>query len=121
MADFESRHRNSLANALRSQHGGAEPPLSSMHYPTNNGLWFNSKLIKLDGWAFVGCRFDNCKLIIETPHFTLKNCYIDSSNMIELHGALMNAVKFLNIAPGQAQHPALHPVRNADGTVSVGG
>lgn len=116
---------NALLNALRSygaqgSNNEVPPPPPPVKYPVLNGLWYNRKVIKLDGWIFDACRFDNCMLVIETPYFTVKNCYIDSSNTVEVQGVLMNAVKFLNMTTHMAAHPAYQPFRNVDGTVSIG-
>lgn len=89
--------------------------------PTVKGLWYNQKVIKLDGWVFDSCRFDNCKIIIETPNFELKNCYLDDTNTIEVSGKLVNVVKFLNMRGDLSDHPSYLPVHNEDGTVTIGG
>ncbi|MEX5626108.1 hypothetical protein [Pseudomonas marginalis] len=89
--------------------------------PTVKGLWYNQKVIKLDGWVFDSCRFDNCKLIIETPNFELKSCYLDDTNTIEVNGKLVNVVKFLNMRGDLSDHPNYLPVHNEDGTVTIGG
>jgi hypothetical protein len=101
-------------------HGQSAPPPPQLQYPKIENLWYNQKVVRLDGWNFYGCRFDNCRLIIETPYFILNNCYIDGSNTIELHGSLMNAVRFLNITSHGAGHSTYKPVRNIDGTISIG-
>lgn len=112
---------NPLSDALRGDSSFASPKniATPGQFPMVDGLWFNQKVVKLDGWSFVGCRFDNCKIIIETPYFSLKNCYIDSTNQIEFQGVILNAMKLLNLSPlsGFAQYQA-H--RNADGTISIG-
>lgn len=110
---------HSLSNALNMGHGAEKLP-HHLQYPKIEGLWFNQKVVKLDGWHFEGCRFDGCRLIIETPYFIIKNCYIDGSNFIELAGTLSNAVKFLNIRSHEAGKSVYQPVRNNDGTVSIG-
>lgn len=112
---------HALSSALNVGHGnGQPPPPPKLEYPKIEGLWFNQKVVKLDGWNFEGCRFDGCRLIIETPYFIVKNCYIDESNFIEVGGSLMNAVRFLNIKQHSAGHVIYGPVRNIDGTVSIG-
>lgn len=111
----------SLSGALNMGHGQASPPpLPQLNYPKVEGLWFHKKVLKLDGWNFEGCRFDGCKLIIETPYFVIKNCYIDESNSVELVGSLMNAVRFLNIKQHNAGNIIFWPIKNFDGTVSIG-
>ncbi|MGO4800580.1 hypothetical protein ACEN2T_14975 [Pseudomonas sp. W22_MBD1_FP4] len=118
-------NNNGLLQGLNAftAHGNKSetPPLPPFFkYPVLNGLWYNQKVIKLDGWNFEACRFDNCKLIIETPYFTVKNCYIDGSNSVEVQGVLMNAVKFLNMNLPMSTHPIYQPIKNPDGTVSIG-
>lgn len=115
------KNLGSLAHAILSAQQSALPPPAPGQFPVNDGLWFHHKVVKLDGWHFVGCRFDNCKLVIDTPYFVLRNCFIDGSNLIEMQGALVNAVQFLNLTPGQALKQMFQPTRNPDGTYSVGG
>lgn len=78
-------------------------------------LWYHNQIIKLDGWAFKSCRFDNCVLVIETPNFALDSCYIDPSTQVEVHGMLINAAKLISI-----RDTGLRPTWNPDGTVSIG-
>lgn len=117
----ENENNYLLGKALSAGHGQATPQSSpELEYPNVECLWYNHKVVKLDGWSFEGCRFDNCRLVIETPYFVLKNCYIDSSNFIELKGSLINAVEFLNLTSKGAGHTSYWPKRNADGTVTIG-
>ncbi|MNJ45714.1 hypothetical protein D3C77_408220 [compost metagenome] len=111
---------NELANALTRNSNGAPPPPGALQYPVTQNLWFNQKIVKLDGWSFESCRFDGCRLVIETPYFRLQNCYIDDSTEIELKGSIVNAVKLLNLSSKTARHPAFCAVRNLDGTISIG-
>lgn len=122
MNDNDHRNNALIGSALRARlgHGAPPPPQSLVQYPVNENLWFNQKVVKLDGWNFSGCRFDGCRLIIETPYFTLKNCYIDDTNVVELQGIILNAAQFINIVPSHALHRTFHPVRHVDGTVSIG-
>ena len=39
-------------------------------------LWFNGKTIHLDGYEFIGCRFDNCELRYQSDKFRLMNCFL---------------------------------------------
>lgn len=38
------------------------------------GRWFKGTSIKLDGYRFVGCRFEDCRLWYQTPDFVLDDC-----------------------------------------------
>lgn len=120
MSDYVNK---ALADALRGPNSHVTPPPPPPpvpgHYPSVDGLWFNQKVIKLDGWSFVGCRFDNCKIIIETPYFKLKNCYIGDSTQIELNGAIVNVVQLVNLSP-TSSYPQYYASRNMDGTISIG-
>ncbi|WP_273221730.1 hypothetical protein [Pseudomonas sp.] len=99
-------------------YGSVPPALPSP--PSVKGLWYNEKVIKLDGWRFEACRFDKCRLIIETPNFSLVDCYLDESNFIEVAGKLVNALQFANLRGECSDSPSYYPVRNPNGTVSVG-
>lgn len=121
MAGNELHDPNNWAAYFGNKHAhGASAPTTSIQYPVTQSIWYNQKVIKLDGWSFIGCRFDNCKLIIETPYFSLRNCYIDESNSIEVHGVMINAIQFLNLSASNRNNSAFFAVRNADGTISIG-
>ncbi|MFZ3391477.1 hypothetical protein [Buttiauxella gaviniae] len=94
------------------------PPIPSP--PVVRGLWYNEKLIKLDGWRFESCRFDNCRLVIETPNFSLVDCYLDSTNFIEVAGKLVNALQFMDLGSDMDDSVEYHPIRNSNGTVTIG-
>ncbi|KZL37547.1 hypothetical protein VT47_20160 [Pseudomonas syringae pv. syringae] len=89
--------------------------------PVVKGLWYQNKVVKLDGWFFEACRFDNCQLIIATQYFALKECFIDSSNEIVLEGSIINAVQLANFDKEdyQGQH-AYWPKRSYDGKITIG-
>ncbi|WP_133249049.1 hypothetical protein [Pseudomonas sp. B1(2018)] len=115
---FKDNQVNPLTNGLM---GNAPSSLMPTPYnPVVRGLWYSQKIIKLDGWVFEECRFDNCKLIIESPYFSIRNCYIDATNAIEVNGVLMNVVKFINLIPGQQSHPYYNAVKNPNGTITIG-
>lgn len=84
--------------------------------------WFNNKTIQLDGWRFISCRFDNCKLILATPNFCLDSCFIDGGTVFTYSFELVEVVRFFNfrIPYMKNNHPEFCPTFNADGTISVG-
>lgn len=95
------------------------PPAPPMP-PVVKGLWYNKKVIKVDGWSFEGCRFDSCLLIVESPYFSFKDCYIDDSNALEFKGAVMKLFQLSDCIPIKIGSDELKPFRNLDGTVSIG-
>ncbi|MCK9728587.1 hypothetical protein [Pseudomonas syringae] len=109
-----------LKEALsRVDQAKAPPPPPSI--PIVKGLWYQSKVVHLDGWIFEACRFDNCRLVISTPYFTLKECFVDDSNEIVLEGAIVNAVKLVNFDKGDCYDANEHwPKRSYNGTITIG-
>ncbi|WP_438284235.1 hypothetical protein [Pseudomonas alabamensis] len=89
-------------------------------WPVVKGLWYNKQVIKLDGWHFENCRFDNCLLIAESQFFSIKNCYIDKSNNIDVRPALRGVVQLGNFASHLQGQPIAAPTWSSDGTVSFG-
>lgn len=93
-------------------HGGS--------WPVVKGLWYNRQVIKLDGWHFENCRFDNCMLVAESQFFSVKNCYIDKSNHIDIRPALIGVVQLANLETQLHDQFTALPVWSNDGTVSFG-
>lgn len=62
------------------------------------GLWFTDREITLDGYEFVECRFDNCKLrVANAQYVNLQRCFIsDDTNFIFGHSAL-SAIRLFNL------------------------
>ena len=88
-----------------------------------NGLWFNQKNFSLDGYRFIGCRFDSCTLHIATTNYELINCHIDDRTLIT-YGA--NPLKVLKLYNSRNEYAFSHlapfaPDRNTDGTISIRG
>lgn len=91
------------------------------HMPEVKALRFNGKTVVLDGYRFVGCRFDNCTLVVNSVHFELRNCFIDHTNTIVWQGDLVKAIQLFSFSnPGfDGRVPGLAPVRNEDGTITI--
>jgi hypothetical protein len=91
--------------------------------PTVQGLYYNGKMVALDGYQFVGCRFDNCTLMVASPNFELINCVIDPSTVIQYGMETVKIVRLFNSRSEwmYASAPGLAPRRNADGTITIDG
>lgn len=105
----------SLGEALRQAPPVPPPP------PVVKNLWYNNQTLKIDGWTFESCRFDNCTLVVHSPFFTLKNCHFDKSNFIQWGLSLIPVIQLFNHQSGNDATPPFIAVRNADGTVTIGG
>lgn len=85
-----------------------------------NQLWFNQKDIILDGWQFSYCRFDRCRIFLNSQHFELINCLIDEYSTIYYQGNTVNIIKLFN---SRYSLPFLPPhfqaIKNNDGTISI--
>ena len=84
-------------------------------------LWYNQNEIKLDGYRFVSCRFDKCRLVITSANFEIENCFIDAETVIIYGGEILKVIKLYNCRNNSAHlfSPTLSPIRNADGTFSI--
>jgi hypothetical protein len=91
--------------------------------PVVQGLYYNGKQVALDGYQFVGCRFDNCTLLVSSSNFELINCVIDEATVIQYGPEPMKIVHLFNSRSDwmYASAPALAPRRNADGTITING
>lgn len=88
-----------------------------------NGLWFNQKNFSIDGYRFVGCRFDGCTLHVATTNFELINCHIDDRTVIGYGPETIKIVKLYNSRNAYALSNLgpFSPDRNPDGTISIKG
>jgi hypothetical protein len=90
--------------------------------PVVNNQWFNGQEIKLDGWHFVSCRFDNCRLLLTSTEFSLDRCFVDDRTVINYSNELITVVKLFNFRSDYMRRnfPSFVPDYNIDGTISVG-
>lgn len=90
--------------------------------PEARGLYYNGKTIKLDGYSFNGCRFDNCVLELTSVNFSLTKCVIDSTTRISYGNTVLKVIQLFNSRYEWAyQHfpPQFVPQRHADGTITI--
>lgn len=72
--------------------------------PEVRSIYYNGKTIKLDGYRFIECRFDNCVLQVNSENFELIQCVIDSSSRIEYATSITKVIKlFLGRYPWASQ------------------
>ena len=90
--------------------------------PEVRGLYYNGKVIQLDGYKFIGCRFDSCVLRANCDNFELVQCVLDTSTRIEYS---TNLAKVVRLFLGRYEwawnyFPAFFlPTKNADGSETV--
>ena len=89
--------------------------------PEVKGAWYNAKKIKLDGYNFIDCRFDNCQLEITSTNFELERCYIDQSTTILYGGEIIKPIRLFNARYEWVYEnmPYFAPMRNSDGTITL--
>lgn len=87
-----------------------------------DGKWYYKKNIHLDGYHFVRCRFDNCRIVTTTGSFLIDHC-VFSGGKIFFQGQALKIVKLFNTRATEAQKywPDLTPTINEDGTFSIRG
>ncbi|QXG56094.1 hypothetical protein KTJ90_08205 [Pantoea jilinensis] len=95
---------------------------SGLVLPESRGLWFNNQEIYLDGWKFISCRFDNCKIHVSTGNFVIERCFIDNTNIIYYMGTSVNIIQLYNRGSEWARTatPGFAAAKNEDGTLTIG-
>lgn len=85
-----------------------------------DGLYFRNKVVNLDGYRFLNCRFDDCQLVVLSPNFDLEHCVIDSGTSINYGPGLTRVIRLYNankIVTAANSHFAVR--RHDDGTISL--
>lgn len=60
-------------------------------------LWFVDKDIVLDGYEFIECRFDNCRLhVSNAENVNLSRCYIGEDTVFYFSGGALAAVRLFH-------------------------
>lgn len=85
-------------------------------------VYYNQKVVPLDGYHFRECRFDGCTLVVSSTNFVLDHCILDDACVIQYGGSLVKVVQLFT-SRYRWMHdsvPGLAPVKNSDGTISIG-
>jgi len=101
---------------------GARGLMGLIRKPKVEGVWFNKKTITLDGYEFVGCRFDGCTLYVYSDNFEITNCFIDDATFVSFAENVIKVIRLFNRSYEMVYRyaPFFAPRRNQDGTISVG-
>jgi len=86
-------------------------------------VWYHNKEVKLDGYRFIACRFDGCKLVLTSTNFELDACYIDPTTTVVYGNDVLRPIKLFNSRNEwmYAEAPYFAPIRNANGTITIKG
>lgn len=116
---------NSLASYGRKhseldQFGG---PITGFHRPQAVGQYYRDQKILIDGYHFIGCRFDRCHLVVNSSNFEFTNCIIDvdcriqyMANLAPLFQLFMSRYDWAT----EEYFPAFFvPARNLDGSITI--
>jgi hypothetical protein len=89
--------------------------------PEITGTWFNNKEVHLDGFKFIGCRFDNCRLTISSTNFELEKCFLDQETLVLFTSEIAKPIRIYNRKNELAytHAPFFAPTKNEDGTISI--
>ena len=95
--------------------------LSLNQLPVLTNLWYHNQEVKIDGYNFVHCRFDNCRLLVSGTHFSLQRCHIDPQSVVSYMGTTIRIVKLFSARWEWAYQnaPQFAPTRHEDGTFSI--
>ena len=86
------------------------------------GQWYFRQHFYVDGYTFIECRFENCKLISSTANFQFVNCLFSGCGYY-FAGTAQKAIKFYNLPDqsGQRAESLLQPTVGPDGRLSITG
>lgn len=111
-----------LANAPQRSNTSPLGLASLWTRPEVRGLYYNGQVIKLDGYKFVGCRFDNCVLQVSSDNFELVQCVIDATTRVEYSA---NVSKLIKLFVGRYHWASqvfptfFLPTKNPDGSETI--
>ena len=107
-------HRNQQSTGLQA--------LSQLaRRPDVRHIWYNGKTFSLDGYNFWSCRFDKCRLHVNSPHFEMHNCFIDENTTVYYQGDIVKILRLFNSRYQwvYSEAPFFAPVKHEDGTISI--
>ncbi len=85
-------------------------------------LWFDGKDIVLDGYQFIECRFDNCKLhVSNAENVSLTRCYIGDNTQFVFNGGALAAIRLFNSNNDYfyQNHPYWTPEKDDKGRITL--
>lgn len=88
------------------------------------GLYFNGKTIRVDGYHFIGCRFDNCLLEVMTDNFIIEKCVIDERCNVNFYGGPTRVIQLFSRIyenPEATFGREFSPTRHKDGSITIRG
>jgi hypothetical protein len=118
-----SEYRNDgLLSSAMSGGNLIKPDAEELKNPVISNQWFHDQEIKLDGWHFKSCRFDNCSFRLDTPYFAFEDCFVDENSAMTLSHYLVDVIKLFHLRNKHVREtdPYFAPVFNVDGTFSIG-
>ena len=94
-----------------------------MHKPELRDVWYNNKEVKLDGFRFVSCRFDNCRLVVTSSNFELEHCFLDSGTVVTYGSEIIKPIRLFTSRYEwfYENMPYFAPTRHEDGTITIKG
>lgn len=111
-----------IANAINPQKPRPQQlGLASWLRPEVKGMYYSGKALTLDGYKFVGCRFDNCVLQVTSDNFEIIECVIDKTTRIEYSTNISKIIRlFLGRFDWATQYfPEFVPTKHANGSESI--
>jgi hypothetical protein len=99
--------------------------LSSFSTPSGlmvaQNLWYNEKVIPLQGYSFQSCRFDNCVIMVGSGRFELINCRIGNDCRFHYSDEIKNILKlFLLQKPwADQQFPGFTALQEPNGNITI--
>ena len=99
------------------------PAFDMVNMPEMRNALFRDKEITLDGWRFIGCKLQNCRIHVSSLFFVLDHCEIDNDCVVFFQGESVKIIQLWNKNSDwvRENYPAWAPRHNIDGTISIGG
>jgi hypothetical protein len=95
--------------------------LAGLTTPEVRNVWYNGKVVSIDGYKFVDCRFDKCDLHVSSLEFEFERCFISDDTRL-IYGSKVArpiALFFSKIELFDKAYPDFAPTRHDDGTISL--
>jgi hypothetical protein len=82
--------------------------------------WYHRQEFSLDGYRFVNCHFDECRLHTSKGTFSFERCKF-TSNLFIFSDEAFNSVQLFNLLGTEAwtRWPSMVPIHHEDGTFTL--